>query len=78
MTGTIAGGIGLLFIVFIVILGLALCAFWIWSLVDCATKEPEGGNNKLVWILIILFAGVIGSAIYYFVRRPKRLAEAGR
>ncbi len=27
-------------------------AFWIWMLVDCATKEPDFGNSKLVWILI--------------------------
>jgi len=26
---------------------------WIWMLVDCATKEADTGNNKVVWILVI-------------------------
>ena len=58
---------------------LLLCgAFWIWMIVDCATKEPDSGNSKLVWILIIIFTSVIGAAIYYFARRPQRKIELGR
>jgi FtsH-binding integral membrane protein len=70
--------IGLIVGFFVVLIILALCGFWIWSIVDCATKEPDTGNTKLVWILIILFTGVIGSAVYLIVRRPKRWAELGR
>jgi len=51
--------------------------FWIWMLVDCATNEPSTGNDKLIWILIILLAHVFGALIYYFSRRPKRIAEIG-
>lgn len=46
--------------------------FWIWMLIDCATKEPDTGNTKVVWILIIVLTHLIGAAIYYFVRRPER------
>ena len=52
--------------------------FWIWMLVDCATKEPDRGNDKIVWVVIIALTHWIGAAIYYFVRRPKRIAETGR
>lgn len=52
--------------------------FWIWMLVDCATKEPDTGNNKIVWIVIIVLTHWIGAAIYFFVRRPQRRAETGR
>ena len=52
--------------------------FWIWMLVDCATKEPDTGNNKIVWVVIIALTHWIGAAIYYFVRRPQRIAETGR
>jgi hypothetical protein len=52
-------------------------AFWIWMLVDCATKETTQGNEKLVWVLIILLTHWIGAAIYFFVRRPKRMTELG-
>jgi len=55
----------------------AACAFWIWMIVDCATKEPTAGNEKLIWIVIILFAHIVGALIYYFVRRPQRIAQTG-
>jgi hypothetical protein len=53
-------------------------AFWIWALVDCATKETNEGNTKLVWVGIILVANWIGALIYLIVRRSQRKAELGR
>ena len=44
--------------------------------IDSATKEPDEGNNKVVWTLIILFTHLIGAALYFFVGRPRRRAEA--
>ncbi len=59
--------------------GLALAGvvtiFWVWMVIDCATKEPVAGNSKVVWILIILLGNVVGAGIYYCIRRPKRLRE---
>ena len=46
--------------------------FWLWMLVDCATKESDEGNTKIVWVIIIIFASIVGAAIYYYVRRPQR------
>ena len=53
------------------LVGLAFTAFWVWMIVDCATNE-ESGTTKIVWILIILFAGCVGAPIYYFVRKMPR------
>jgi Phospholipase_D-nuclease N-terminal len=63
----------------LLIVGLLLGAtvFWVYMIIDCATKEPTGGNDKLIWILIIIFTHWIGALIYYFVRRPQRVAELG-
>jgi hypothetical protein len=55
------------------LLFLAAGGFWIWMLIDCATKEPSIGNDKLVWIIIIVFTNIIGALIYFFVRRVPRL-----
>ena len=66
----------LLFLIMLPLVAL-LVAFWIWMLVDCATKEPSAGNDKLIWILIIVFAHWIGALIYYFVRRPERKKQFG-
>jgi hypothetical protein len=52
--------------------------FWIWVLVDCLTKEPSEGNDKIAWVLFILGVPLIGALIYYFVRRPERIKTAGR
>lgn len=46
---------------------------WIWALVD-AVKVPDDSmfraGNKLIWVLIIVFAQVIGAIIYLAVGRP--------
>lgn len=49
--------------------GIAVTAFWIWMLVDCAqrTFPPQDQNTKVLWILIIVFTHWIGALIYYFV-----------
>ena len=68
---------GLVELVLLIIVGLGV-AFWIWMLVECATKEADSGNTKIIWIIIIVFAGCIGPAIYFFARRPRRQVELGR
>ena len=52
--------------------------FWIWAIIDCMTKEPAQGNDKLIWLLIIIFTHFVGSLIYFFVRRPERRKMFGR
>jgi len=52
--------------------------FWIWMIVDCACNEKSEGNDKLIWILIILLTHWIGALIYLLVRRPKRKQELGK
>ena len=55
-------------------IAIAGFVFWIWSLVD-AIQRPDSeweqaGQNKLVWILVLIFIGFIGSIIYLLVARP--------
>jgi len=69
--------IGALFFLLFAALVLGASVFWIVMIVECATKEPAGGNEKLIWILIIIFTHWIGALIYYFVRRPQRIAQFG-
>ena len=61
---------------FTLLFGLAVLLgflFWVWMLVDCATKEPDQGNSKIVWIIIIVFTNLVGAVIYFFVQRQRRL-----
>ncbi len=54
-----------------------MLAFWIYALVDCLKHEPPGGD-RIAWIIVVVFAGLIGALVYWFARRPKRIAAAGR
>jgi len=60
------------------VFGILGTIFWIWMLVDAATKEPSQGNEKIVWILVIALTHWIGALIYFFVRRPHRIKLYGK
>ena len=49
--------------------------FWIFMIVECATKEDDTGNTKIVWIIILVFTHIIGAMLYCFVPRPERRRE---
>jgi len=68
-------GIQEFLVILLCLVGFCGFAFWLWMLVECATKEADQGNTKIVWVVIILFANVVGAILYWLVRRPKRFAE---
>lgn len=59
------------------IVALAVLGFWVWMLVECASREPRG-NNRLAWLLVIFFGQVIGALVYFLVRRRARTRAFGR
>jgi hypothetical protein len=71
------GHLGIFELLIIFLIGFGGTIFWIWMIVECATKEPNQGNDKIVWILIIVLAHWLGALLYYFVRRPQRIAQHG-
>lgn len=64
-------GFGLVFMLLFGIIGILGFMFWIWMIVDCATRDFRNDMNKVVWILIILFLNVLGAVIYYFSIKSK-------
>jgi hypothetical protein len=55
----------------VILLILSMTGLWIWMLVDCIRSEDE--RAKVVWILVIVLAGIVGALIYLFARRiPRR------
>jgi hypothetical protein len=55
------------------LVALAATVFWIWMLVDCATNSRLTGNDKIIWVLIVLFLNWIGGLIYFLVIRNKTI-----
>ena len=70
--------IPLLVVFLVLVFGVGGFILWIWMLIDCATREHSEGNEKLIWILIIIFTHWIGALIYLLVRRPERIKLYGR
>ncbi|MGD0017367.1 MAG: PLDc N-terminal domain-containing protein [Verrucomicrobiia bacterium] len=60
-----------LFLIIFFTLFMAVIAFWIWMVVDCAINEPAG-NDKVVWLLVIILLHFLGALIYFFARRLTR------
>ncbi len=66
-----------LFFCGITLIAIISSIFWIWAIVDCAVNEPSGGNDKIIWLLVIIFVHFVGALIYYIVRRPERIRQLG-
>ncbi len=44
--------------------------FWIWMISECARRERHSGE-KILWLLLVVFAPFIGSLIYFLFRVAK-------
>lgn len=72
----------LIFVVLAWLIGLGLTilglVFWIWMLIDCLKYEPSEGNDKVIWVLVIVLLNWVGALVYYIVRRPERIKQMGQ
>jgi len=50
-------------------------AFTIWGIVDAATRADDqwarASQNKILWVVLQVVLGFIGTLIYVFAIRPK-------
>lgn len=60
-----------LLLLFLIPLGLAAFAFWIWMLIHAAQNKGLSEGEKMAWVLIIVLVHFLGAVIYFFVGRPK-------
>ena len=44
--------------------------FWIWMIYECAARE-RNSTEKILWLLLVVLAPVLGSLIYFLVRVVK-------
>ena len=52
-------------------LAILLFIFWIMMIIDCVKRKFKDENDKIVWILVLVFLHIIGAIIYYFVVKRK-------
>ena len=55
------------------LLWIAAMVVWIWALIDCIQVPDDAmyrSGTKLIWVLVIVFATVIGAIVYFVIGRP--------
>ena len=65
------GGQELIFI--LLILGV-LFLLPLIALVDVIRSDFRGSNDKLIWVIVILFLNIIGALLYLVIGRKQRIA----
>jgi hypothetical protein len=68
------------FFLFFGIFWIGAFALWIWALVDCIQVPDDSlyqSGNKLIWVLVIVFASVIGAILYFAIGKPSGGARPG-
>ena len=58
-----------------ILIGILGTIFWIWMAVDCATNKRLKDNEKLLWMLLIIFTHFLGGLIYFFAGRTPRNSQ---
>jgi len=48
-----------------------LVIFWLFMLVDAVRHPSHKGVKKALWIALVVFAFVIGAALYYLIGRKR-------
>lgn len=67
--------LGVLFMLLLMLGGIALFVFWIWMLISCIRNDQISANERLIWVIVIVFLNIIGAVLYYFLGRGKKKKE---
>ena len=71
--GGLFAGLGVLAVV-LPIIAVAGFIFWLMMVIHAASNPIE---NKALWIIVLIFTGIFGAIIYYFVVKRK-FSKAGQ
>jgi hypothetical protein len=66
--GLLAGGACM---IVAMLLGLVTLVFVIWALVDAIKNPALDSNMRLIWVLVIIFTGILGAILYLLIGRTK-------
>ena len=55
------------FIPIVLLISILFFVLWVVMLVDAATRKFKDSSEKIIWVIVVIFAGFIGALIYYFV-----------
>jgi hypothetical protein len=64
---------GAMIFLFLGLIGLAACVFWIWMLISAIQNNGLNGTERVLWVLVIIFLHFLGAFLYLLLGHPKRL-----
>ena len=67
------GGAEWILIIVALTLVLAITGFWIYTIVEISRSKFNDDSSKIVWILVVVLIGILGSIIYWIFGRSNRL-----
>lgn len=59
-------------IILLLLVGLFLILFPILALIDILRHEFKG-NDKIIWVLVVLFFPFFGTILYYFIGTRQKM-----
>ena len=61
-----------LFSLFGMLIGMAFFLFWVICIVDIVKGEFKGPNDKVVWLLLVIFMPLLGTILYIGIGRKQK------
>jgi hypothetical protein len=61
-------------IVIILLVSLVMFVIPIIALVDILKNDFEG-NNKIIWVIVIVLTWLLGAILYYFIGRHQKIKK---
>lgn len=69
--GTAAVGLGIGMVIFWLVFGLGGFILFLWALIDVLRRQFQNPNDKILWIVLIVFIGWLGPILYLAIGRKK-------
>lgn len=71
---TLLGYLGPAEIMILLLISLVFFIIPIIALIDILRNEFEG-NNKIIWVIVILLTCLLGAILYYFIGRQQKIEK---
>lgn len=62
-----------LFFMFSMSIALVCLAFWVFCIIEIVRSEFKSTNDKIIWLILVLWLPVLGSLLYIGIGRKNRM-----
>ncbi len=62
---------GGIFMVLMIIGAIVSFGIWLWALINAIQNPALDSTMRLIWVLVIVFTGIVGAIIYLIIGRSQ-------